>query len=93
MDHLPNLINPSGLEGNDTGWKRQRNPGRELTTPVRGNPERQPAMAPYYEVYEQYAREAEDALAREDIPRSHARQVREYFRSIQPDRSAPSEEE
>lgn len=67
--------------------------GRELTTPVRGAPEKQPSMAPYYEVYEAYATDAEEALNREDIPRSHERQVREYFKSIQPDRSAPGEGE
>ena len=69
------------------------NEGREMVTPVRGAPERQPSTAPYYEVYEAYAQEAEEALAREEIPRSHAQQVREYFGSIQPDRSGPAEGE
>jgi len=72
----------------DTRIRGQEGKGKELSVPVRGAPQRQPSMAPYYEVYDSYAREAEDALAREDIPRSYERQVRDYFRSIQPDRSA-----
>ena len=71
----------------DARIQGQDNAGREMVTPVRGAPERQPSTAPYYEVYEAYAQDAEEALAREEIPRSHAQQVREYFRSIQPDRS------
>jgi hypothetical protein len=74
------------VQTEDTRIRGQDGPGRELSVPVRGAPERQPAMAPYYEVYEAYARDAEQALAREDIPRAYERQVREYFRSIQPDR-------
>ena len=76
------------VQTEDTKIRGQDGPGRETETPIRGAPERQPSMAPYYEVYDAYAQEAEDALAREDIPRSYERQVRDYFRSIQPDRSA-----
>ena len=81
------------VQTEDVKARGQRNPGRSESTPVRGAPDRQPAMAPYFEVYDAYAQEAEEALTREDIPRSYERQVREYFRSIQPDRGAPSDED
>jgi hypothetical protein len=81
------------VQTEDVRVRGQRNPGRSIEMPVRGEPDRQPAMAPYFEVYDAYAQEAEEALSREDIPRSHQREVREYFRSIQPDRSSPSYEE
>jgi len=74
------------VQTEDTKVRGQMGQGREQTTPVRGAPERQPSSAPYFEVYEAYAQEAEDAMAREDIPRPYQRQVRDYFRSIQPDR-------
>ncbi len=81
------------VQTEDVRVRGQRNPGRSIEMSVRGAPDRQPAMAPYFEVYDAYAQEAEDALTREDIPRSHQRQVREYFRSIQPDRSTSPDEE
>jgi hypothetical protein len=81
------------VQTEDVRVRGQRNPGRSIETPVRGAPDRQPAMAPYFEVYAAYAKEAEEALAREDIPRSHQREVRDYFRSIQPDRASPPDEE
>jgi len=76
------------VQTEDTRIRGREGPGREQSTAVRGAPQRQSSSAPYYEVYDAYARQAEDALAREDIPRSHERQVRDYFRSIQPDRTA-----
>ena len=76
------------VQTEDRKFRGQVGQGREQSTPVRGAPERQSSQAPYYEVYEAYAQEAEDAMAREDIPRPYERQVRDYFRSIQPDREA-----
>ncbi|MBM3498264.1 MAG: hypothetical protein FJX74_06290 [Armatimonadetes bacterium] len=81
--HAPERID---VQTEDTKVRGQLGPGREQTSPVRTAPERQPSTAPYFEVYEAYAQEAEEALAREDIPRPYQRQVRDYFRSIQPDR-------
>jgi small-conductance mechanosensitive channel len=77
------------VQTQDLRVRGRTNPGRSDAQPVRGAPQRQSAMAPYFEVYDSYAREAEDALAREDIPRPYQRQVRDYFRAIQPDRAAP----
>jgi len=74
------------VQTEDRKFRGQMGRGREQSTPVRAAPERQASQAPYYEVYEAYAKEAEDAMAREDIPRPYERQVRDYFRSIQPDR-------
>jgi len=79
------------VQTRDVQVRGQKNRGRDITSEeVRGAPRRQSAAAPYFEVYDSYAREAEDALAREDIPRPYQKQVREYFRAIQPDHSAPS---
>jgi hypothetical protein len=75
------------VQTEDTKFKGRVGQGREQSSPVRGAPGRQSSTAPYFEVYEAYAQEAEDALARENVPRPYERQVRDYFRSIQPDRS------
>ena len=74
------------VQTEDTRIRGQEGEGQERAIPTRSAPERQESMAPYFEVYEAYHQEAEDALSREDIPRSHERQVRDYFRSIQPER-------
>jgi len=78
-------------ETRDVRVHGRKNAGRDITSDeARGAPQRQSASAPYFEVYDSYAREAEDALTREDIPRSYQKQVRDYFRAIQPDRSGGS---
>jgi hypothetical protein len=76
------------VQTEDRKFHGQMGQGSERSTTVRGAPERQSSSAPYYEVYQAYAQEAEDAMAREDIPRPYERQVRDYFRSIQPDRDS-----
>jgi hypothetical protein len=77
------------VQTNDVRVRGRTNRGRDIRSDeVRGAPGRQTTGTPYYEVYDAYARAAEDALAREDIPRSYESQVRDYFRAIQPDRSA-----
>ncbi len=73
----------------DTRVKGQRTEqGKTYTTIVRSAPEKQPAFAPYYEVYQDYEAAAEDALSREDIPRGYKTYVRDYFDSLQPEGSA-----
>ncbi len=74
-------------ETSDVRVHGRKNAGRDITSDeARGAPQRQSASAPYFEVYDSYAHEAENALAREDIPRPYQKQVRDYFRAIQPDR-------
>ncbi len=42
------------------------------------------AKTPYYDVYESYRRDAEDAISREDVPPAYQAPVKEYFDSIKP---------
>lgn len=42
------------------------------------------AKTPYYDVYESYRRDAEDAISREDVPPAYQAPVKEYFDSINP---------
>lgn len=45
---------------------------------------RQASSVPYYQVYPQFKKGAEAAIAKEDIPRAYANTVRQYFQSLAP---------
>jgi hypothetical protein len=50
----------------------------------RGAPEQvAPSRVPYYEVITGYSREAEEALAREEVPPAYRSVVRDYFDALQ----------
>jgi hypothetical protein len=42
------------------------------------------ARTPYYDVYESYRRDAEDAIARESVPPAYRDSVKEYFDRVKP---------
>jgi hypothetical protein len=56
--------------------------GPELVTPFRGAADRSDSKAPYYAVTPSALRQAEDALAKEEVPAAYRKPVREYFEGI-----------
>jgi hypothetical protein len=56
--------------------------GPELVTPFRGAPDRSDSKTPYYAVTPNALRQAEDALAREDVPAAYRKPVKQYFEGI-----------
>jgi hypothetical protein len=43
-----------------------------------------PVKTPYYDVYESYKKDAEDAVSREAVPPAYREPVKNYFDSIKP---------
>jgi hypothetical protein len=43
-----------------------------------------PVTTPYYEVYESYKKDAEDAISKEAVPPAYKQPVKEYFESLKP---------
>lgn len=52
--------------------------------PTRGEGKGGQAHTPYYDVYESYKRDAEDAVGRESVPPAYKAPVKDYFESIKP---------
>ncbi|RYX83730.1 hypothetical protein EON83_13215 [bacterium] len=52
--------------------------------PTRGDGKGGQAHTPYYDVYESYKRDAEDAVGRESVPPAYKAPVKDYFESIKP---------
>ncbi len=52
--------------------------------PTRGDGKGGQAHTPYYDVYESYKRDAEDAVGRETVPPAYKAPVKDYFESIKP---------
>ena len=53
-------------------------------TPTQGQGKGGPAKTPYYDVYESYKKDAEDAVGREAVPPAYRDSVKDYFESIKP---------
>lgn len=66
----------------DTMVKGVKGKGPELITPFRGKPDRSDTKTPYYSVNPTALRQAEDALAKEDVPAAYRKPVKEYFEGI-----------
>jgi len=49
-------------------------------------PQADNARSSYFKVYESAKKEAEDALAKEQIPHGYKKQVKDYFESLNPAR-------
>src|SRR5262249_23123942 len=62
----------------DTMVKGVKGKGPELITPFRGAPDRSDTKTPYYSVNPTALRQAEDALAKEDVPAAYRKPVKEY---------------
>jgi hypothetical protein len=43
-----------------------------------------PVKTPYYDVYESYKKEAEDAVSKEAVPPAYKEPVKNYFESLKP---------
>lgn len=52
--------------------------------PTKGEGKGGQARTPYYEVYESYKRDAEDAVSRDSVPPAYKQPVKNYFESIKP---------
>ncbi len=47
-------------------------------------PQASQAHSPYFRVYDSAKKEAEEALAKEQIPHAYQKQVKDYFESLNP---------
>ncbi len=47
-------------------------------------PQAATAHIPYFKVYDSAKKEAEEALAKEQIPHAYKKQVKDYFESLNP---------
>ncbi|PQV63195.1 hypothetical protein B1R32_11420 [Abditibacterium utsteinense] len=52
--------------------------------PTKGEGKGGQVKTPYYEVYESYKRDAEEAVGRENVPPAYKQPVKDYFESIKP---------
>jgi len=52
--------------------------------PTRTEAKGGPVKTPYYEVYESYKRDAEDAVGKDNVPPAYKQPVRDYFDSLKP---------
>ena len=52
--------------------------------PTKGEAQGGQVKTPYYEVYESYKRDAEEAVGRESVPPAYKQPVKDYFESIKP---------
>ena len=66
----------------DTMVKGVKGKGPVFITPFRGSPDRSDTKTPYYSVSPTALRQAEDALAKEDVPAAYRKPVKQYFEGI-----------
>jgi hypothetical protein len=60
--------------------------GDAYSLQILGAPDkRDKARVPYYRVYSDYAKAAENALSREDVPGPYRERVKTYFESLKPE--------
>ena len=53
---------------------------------TRGEAQNGPVKTPYYEVYESYKKDAEDAISKEVVPPAYKQPVKDYFDSLKPEK-------
>ena len=58
--------------------------GETEQLPTKGEGKGGQAHTPYYDVYQSYKRDAEDAVGRESVPPAYKAPVKDYFESIKP---------
>lgn len=58
--------------------------GETEQLPTRTEAKGGPVKTPYYEVYESYKKDAEDAVSKEAVPPAYKQPVKDYFESIKP---------
>jgi hypothetical protein len=51
-----------------------------------GDPKGGPVKTPYYDVYDTYKKDADDAVGKEVVPPAYKQPVKDYFDSIKPSR-------
>jgi hypothetical protein len=54
--------------------------------PTRTEAKGGPVKTPYYDVYESYRKDAEDAVSKDAVPPAYKAPVKEYFDEIKPDK-------
>lgn len=59
--------------------------GETEQLPTREEAKGGPVKTPYYEVYESYQKDAEDAVNKESVPPAYKQPVKDYFESIKPE--------
>ncbi len=57
-------------------------PGETIVDPIRSGPAKVPALSDYYEVVPMYREDAEEALAKERVPRRYEFEVRRYYEAL-----------
>ncbi len=62
-------------------WGRE---GETEQLQTRGEAQSGQVKTPYYEVYESYKKDAEDAISKEVVPPAYKQPVKDYFDSLQP---------
>ena len=63
---------------------KQGKSGKIHTSETETAPEKgEMASVPYYEVYSDYRKAAEQAVAREDVPPAYRKRVKDYFKSLE----------
>ena len=60
------------------------NSGQMERIPIRSDAKGGPVKTPYYDVYESYRKDAEDAVSRDAVPPAYKQPVKSYFDSIKP---------
>jgi hypothetical protein len=60
------------------------NEGEMEQLPTRSEAQGGPVKTPYYEVYESYKKDAEDAVAKDTVPPAYKQPVKQYFDSLKP---------
>ena len=80
--YRPPAGSPTPSKKLDTMVKGVKGKGPELITPFRGSPDRSDTKTPYYSVSPTALRQAEDALAKEDVPAAYRKSVKQYFEGI-----------
>jgi hypothetical protein len=78
----PPAGSPTPSKKLDTMVKGVKGKGSELITPFRGSPDRSDTKTPYYSVSPTALRQAEDALAKEEVPAAYRKSVKQYFEGI-----------
>lgn len=82
----PEKLDGDGVDTRIGGRMQGRGDVYLTPVPVKTAPRHSRAATPYYEVYDSYKREAEEALNKETIPPAYKQQVKDYFESIQPEK-------
>ena len=63
---------------------KYNNEGESEQLQTQGEGQNGQVRTPYYDVYESYRRDAEDAVAKEQVPPAYKQNVKDYFENLKP---------